>query len=312
MIYGLWQNPRYVETAGLVIGGLILLSIFTFFLKRKGPPYTSAWASLLSWLYVAPLLFLAFALPKPWPLIFITVMGVLSAKSFFQLVGMYHRSWFVWITYVFIFALGYMVYQNQTDPYYNMSPMMFLGAILCIPLLRNSATHMIQYIALSLLAFIFWGWSYLHMGRLLMFEHGELMVLYLYLLTEVSENASWACSKLFGRFKPFNKISNRVSVEGMIVAFCVTMLLAWGLRHLLPDRSEKFWIASGIVAAVFGRMGDLIINVFRRDLGIKNTGIFIIGRDGILSRVEKLIFVGPMYFYIWIYLQQHDVAAFGP
>lgn len=303
MIYGLWQNPRYVETAGLVIGGLIALTILVFFLKRKGPPYTSAWASLISWLYVAPLLFIAFAVPRPWPLIFITIMGVLSAKSFFQLVGMYHRSWFVWITYIFIFGLGYLIETGQTE-HYNVTPMIFLAAILLVPLVRNSATHMIQYIALSLLAFIFWGWSYMHMGRLLMFEHGELMVLYLYLLTEVSENASWACSKLFGKIKPFNKISNRVSLEGMIVAFCVTMLLAWGLRHLLPDRSEKFWIASGLVATVFGRMGDLIINVFRRDLGIKNTGIFIIGRDGILSRVEKLIFVGPMYFYIFIYLQQ--------
>lgn len=304
MIYGLWQNARYVETAGLVIGGLIVLAIVTFLLKRKGPPYTSAWASLLSWLYVAPLLFLAFALPRPWPLIFITVMGVLSAKSFFQLVGMYHRSWFVWATYIFIFALGYMIYSGHTDGYFHITPMIFLGTILLIPLLRNSATHMIQYIALSLLAFIFWGWSYMHMGRLLMFENGELMVLYLYLLTEVSENATWASSRLFGKIKPFDKISGRVSLEGMIVAFLVTMLLAWGMRHLLPDRSEQFWIAAGCVAVVFGRMGDLIINVFRRDLGVKNTGIFIIGRDGILSRVEKLIFVGPMFFYIYIYLQQ--------
>ena len=144
----------------------------------------------------------------------------------------------------------------------------------------------------------------MHMGRLLTFEGGELMVLYLYLLTEVSENTSWACSKLFGRHRPFSKISTKVTLEGMIVAFAVTMLVAWGLRHLLPDRSERFWIGAGLVAAVFGRMGDLIVSVIRRDLGIKNTGIFIIGRDGMLTRVDKLIFVGPLYFYLYIYLQQ--------
>lgn len=303
MIYGLWQNPRYVETAALVTGGLVLLAAILFFLKRKGPPYTSAWASIKSWLFVAPLLFAAFALPKPWPLLFTTWMGVLSAKSFFQLVGMYHRSWFVWTTYFFIFAAGHMINEGWLE-YYDLLPEIFLATILMIPLLRNSATHMIQYIALSLLAFLFWGWSFLHMGKLLMFPGGELMVLYLYLLTEVSENTSWACSRLFGRFKIFTKISSRVSVEGMIVAISVTMLLAWGMRHLLPDRSEKFWIASGLVAALFGRMGDLIINVFRRDLGVKNTGIFIIGRDGILTRVEKLMFVGPMFYYIFIYLQR--------
>lgn len=304
MIYGLWNNPRYVETAGLIIGALIILSVIVFFLKnRRGAPYTSAWASLKSWLFVTPFLFAIFALPKPFPLLFLTWTGVMSAKAFFQMVGMYHRSWFVWTTYIGIFALGHLIYHDQTE-FYNLSPMIFLFVISLIPILRNSATHMIQYMALSLLAFIFWGWSYMHMGRLLTFPGGELMVLYLYLLAEVSENTTWAVSKLIGKHKPFNRISNKISLEGMIVAFLMTMLCAWGLRHLLPDRSERFWIAAGLVAAIFGRMGDLIINVIRRDLGIKTTDIFIIGRGGALTRVDRLIVIGPMYFYLYIYLQQ--------
>jgi phosphatidate cytidylyltransferase len=306
MIYGLWNDPRYVEAAGVIMGTLVILSILVFFLKRKGAPYTSAWASLKSWLFVAPALFAVFAMPQPYPLLFLTLMGVLSSKSFFQMVGMYHRSWFVWVTYIFIFALAHLIYYDQLE-FYNLSPMIFLFVIALIPLLRNSATHMIQYIALSLLAFIFWGWSYMHMGRLLTFEGGALMVIYLYLLTEVSENTTWAVSILFGKIKPFSRISTKVSLEGMLAALMVTMLVAWGLRHLLPDRSEAFWIAAGLVAAVFGRMGDLTIAMIRRDLGIKNTGIFIIGRDGILTRVEKLIFIGPMYFYLYIYLQQFAI-----
>lgn len=303
MIYGLWNNPLYVQTAGLVIGSLIALSVLMFFLKRKGPPYTTAWASLKSWLFVAPLLFAAFASPKWLSLLFLAWMGVLSAKAFFQMVGMYHRSWFVWITYIFIFGLAHMIYYGQLE-FYNLTPMIFLFVIALIPIVRNSATHMIQYLALSLLAFIFWGWSFMHMGRLLTFPGGELLVIYLYALTEVSENTTWACSRLFGKIKPFSRITNKVSLEGMIVALFVTMLVAWALRHLLPDRSEAFWIAAGLVAAVFGRMGDLIINVIRRDLGIKNTDVFIIGRDGVSSRVDKMIFVGPLYFYLYIYLQQ--------
>ncbi|NJL24133.1 MAG: phosphatidate cytidylyltransferase [Calothrix sp. SM1_5_4] len=303
MLYGLWQNPLYVETAGLIVGSLILLSLVAFALRKKGAPYTSAWASLKSWLFVAPLLFAAFALPKPWPLIFVTWMGVLSAKSFYQMVGMYHRSWFIWTTYIFIFGLGYLIHSGHFE-FYNLSPMIFLFFITLIPILRNSATHMIQYMALSLMAFIFWGWCYMHMGRLLTFQGGEMMVLYLYLLAEVSENTCWAVSRLFGKYRPFSRISSKVTLEGMLVALAVTMLVAWGMRHLLPDRSERFWVAAGLVAAIFGRMGDLIINVIRRDLGIKNTGVFIIGRDGVLSRADKLIVIGPMYFYLFIWLQQ--------
>src|ERR1700729_2498673 len=115
MIYGLWNDPRYQQTAAIVLGSLIVLSTCMFFLKRKGSPYTSAWASLKSWLFVAPLLFACFALPQPWPLLFVTWVGVLSAKSFFQMVGMYHRSWFVWVTYLFIFAMGHFIYHEQME-----------------------------------------------------------------------------------------------------------------------------------------------------------------------------------------------------
>jgi phosphatidate cytidylyltransferase len=302
-MYGLWETSLYRQTAALVIGSLFLLAILFFIFRRRGPVGNTGWASIKSWIFVAPMLFAVFAIPKPWPLIFITFVAVISAKTFFQMVGMYHRSWFVWMTYIFIFGLGYMTYENL-DQYYNISPMLFLGCIALIPLIRNSAAQMIQYLALSLIAFCFWGWSLMHMGRLVMVDGGPLLVLYLYLLTEVSENVCWTASKLFGRIKPFNKISQKVTLEGMIAALIVTMLLAWGLRHLLPDRSEKFWIVSGLVAAVFGRFGDLILSVIRRDLGIKNTGIFIIGRGDILSRVDKLIFVAPAYYYLFVYLQQ--------
>lgn len=303
-MYGLWQNPIYQQTAGLVMASLIGLALVCFVFQSRSPIWFSGWVSLRSWIFVAPFVLAALALPRPGPLVFITFVAVFSAKRFFQMIGVYHRSWFVWMTYIFIFGLGYCIYENAYIEFYNISPMIFLGCIALIPLIRNSAAQMIQYLALSLIAFCFWGWSLMHMARLIMFDGGEMLVLYLYLLTEVSENVCWATSKAFGRIKPFNKISQKVTLEGMIVALFATMLLAWGMRHLLPDRSENFWVVAGLVAAVFGRFGDLILSVIRRDLGIKDTGIFIIGRGDILSRVDKLIFVGPMYFYLFIYLQQ--------
>ena len=304
MIYGMWQNPLYVNTVMIIVGALLALAPPLYLLKRLGPPYTSAWHSLTSWLIVAPIFFAIFAIPAPWPLVFVTWMSILCAKTFFQMVGMYHRSWFVICTYIGIATMGYLIYSGNLQEYYNIAPMIFLFVVSLIPLLRNSATNMIQYLALSLLAFIFWGWSYMHMARLLSFEGGILMVIYLYMLTEVSENVSWACSKLFGKIKPFSRISSKVTLEGMIVSLSITLLLAWGMRHLLPDPSEKFWIAAGLVAGIFGRFGDLMMSVIRRDLGIKNTGVFIFGRDDILTRLEKLIFVGPMFFYIFLYIQQ--------
>jgi phosphatidate cytidylyltransferase len=299
----LWHDRIFRETAALILGSLALVSIFIYFTRNKAAHLAAGWASLKSWFFVAPLFLIGIALPEPWPLVLLVFVGIFSAKIFFQMTGIYHRSWFVWITYLFILWLGYLTYRDDLE-LFNLAPMIFVGAVSVVPLLRNSATHMIQYIALSLLSLIFWGWSLMHMGLLLMMERGAYIVLYLYLLTEVSDAVALASSRTFGRLKPFDKISHRVTVEGTIVSILVSVLLAWGMRHLLPDRSERFWVAAGLIAAVVGRLGGLILSVIRRDLGIKNTGVFIIGRDDILSRTDKLIFVGPMYFYVYLYLQQ--------
>ena len=297
----LWNEPLYQETAVLILGIIVALTILVAIFKKRSGHFMAAWASLKSWLFVAPLLLVALALPSPWPLVFLTAVGIFSAKTFFQMVGMYHRSWFIWVTYIFIFGTGYLIYEGHTE-FYNISPMLFFACTALIPLLRNSAAQMIQYLALSLMAFIFFGWSFMHMGRLLMLPQGVYIVIYLYLLTEFSDIVSLASTRLFGRTKLFNKISPRITLEGLICSIVLSLVLAWGMRHLLPDRSDQFWIAAGIVAAIFGRFGDLILTVIRRDLGIKDTGVFIIGRGDILARVDKLILIGPLYYYIYLHL----------
>lgn len=299
----LFQDRIFQQTAALILAFLGVSSVLVFLLRKRFAHFMAAWASLKSWIFIAPLLLTMIALPNPWPLVFLVLIGIASAKKFFQMVGIYHRSWFVWATYLAIAGLGYLVYFDELE-IYNLSPMIFLGAISLIPLIRNSATNMIQYLALSLLGFIFWGWSFMHLGLLLMMEKGAFVVMYLYLLTEVSDFAALAGNRLFGKHKPFDRISHRVSVEGIILSVVLSLLLAWGMRHLLPDRSEKFWIAAGLTAAVIGRLGGLILSVIRRDLGIKSSGVFIFGRDDIISRTDKLIFVGPMYYYTFLYLQQ--------
>jgi phosphatidate cytidylyltransferase len=300
----LWSDRIYQETSLLIIGFIALVGIILFVMRKKTPHFTSAWASVKSWFFVAPILLFVFALPSPWPLVFLVFAGIFSAKTFFQMVGIYHRSYFVWATYLFMIALGFATY-HRFDGAYNVAPMIFLGLVSTIPLIRNSFTHMVQYMALALMACIFFGWSFMHLGRLLMMDGGVLLVIYLFILTEFSENISLATSRLFGRIKPFSKISSRVTLEGVLVSVLFSLLLAWAMRHLLPVRSEQFWIAAGLTAAIFGRFGDLILSVIRKDLGIKDTGVFIFGRGDILSRTDKLIFVGPMYYYIFLYLSRN-------
>ena len=299
----LWTDTLFRETAALIFAFLFAVGLALFLLHQTGAKFRGAWASVKSWLFASPLILLVAGLPYPYTLIFLVFIGVFSSKTFFRMVGIYHRSWFVWTTYVFIFALGALIHW-RLESYFDVMPMLFLGCLSAIPLLRNSATHMIQYIALSLLCYIFFGWAFLHLGRILMFEHGIYILLYLFILVEFASAVNIAAGRLYGRTKLFQKITSRVSVEGIFTSVTLTLLLAWGMRHMLPDRSEKYWVTAALIASLWGRSGELFLSVIRRDLGIKNSGIFIIGRDDILARVDKLVFVAPMFFYAYRWLQQ--------
>jgi phosphatidate cytidylyltransferase len=80
----------------------------------------------------------------------------------------------------------------------------------------------------------------------------------------------------------------------------ITILLAYGMRYLLPNSSEKYWLASGLVASFGGVLGDMVMTVVRRDAGVKIVSGFIIGRGDFLHRVDRLILVAPIYYFVML------------
>jgi phosphatidate cytidylyltransferase len=295
----LWQSTFYVRTVTSVVAFFFVVGAIVYFLQRRDPKWISVWASIKSWVITSPIIFFFAALHSPWPFVFVVLVAIFGAKTFFRMTGMYHRSWFVWLTYIFILIQGYLIY-NGHDRFFNIMPMLFLAATCLIPILRNSYTQMIQYIALSLINFIIMGWGFMHMGRIVLWENGPLIALYLMILFEFCEATNYAITRAFGKHKPIGNITSRFSIEGFLGSLALTLLLAWGLRYMLPDRSEIYWATCAISVAIFGRLGGLTLSVIRRDLNIKESGIFIIGRDDILSRIDKPMFAAPLIYYAFL------------
>ena len=291
----LWHSALYRETVFLVLGVLFTLAAGIFFARRSNPAMLAGWLSVKSWIFAAPVFLIVLGLPQPWALIVLTIIALAGAKSFFQITGMYHRSLFVWSCYLAIIASAVLIQENRLG-LFNLIPMLMLGAICVIPILQDSSKQMLQYISLCLICFVMVGWSFMHLGWILQMPQGPYLVIYLVLLTEVCDNIYLAASRL-GRHPIFQNIQSRRTWEGFIVALGSTLILAWGLRHMLPIRDPLHWGISGLVAALGGSMGDLVLAVIRRDLGIKDVGAFIIGRGDVLNRMDRLIFVAPIYYY---------------
>jgi phosphatidate cytidylyltransferase len=295
----LWENRYYVQTVTSVLMFFFVVGAVAYFMQRKNPKWIGVWASLKSWIITSPLIFFFAALPSPWPLIFIVTVAIFGAKTFFRMSGMYHRSWFVWLTYFFICIQGYSIYRGY-DRFFNIMPMIFLAVMSIIPIFRNSYSQMIQYIALSLINFIFMGWGFMHLGRIVLWPNGPLIALYLAILFEFCESSNYALTKAFGKTKPLSNITTRFSVEGFLGSIVLTLLLAWGGRNMLPSRAEIYWLTAGLTVAIVGRIGGITLSVIRRDLNIKESGIFIIGRDDILSRIDKPMFAAPVFYFAYL------------
>ena len=298
----LWSDPIYRETVAIVAAFVFSVGLAIYFFRDRSPHMKAGWASVKSWLFAAPVILFIAGLPSIWTLLSLTVLALLGAKSFFQIMGMYHRTYFVWACYLGMIFLSYAIHRGWWGVY-NVTPMFFLGFICTVPLMRNSYKHMIQYISLTLICFIFLGWGFLHLGKISSMESGAYLLIYIVILSEVCDNLNLALSRIFkSHFKPFNKITPRRSLAGFLISTILTLLLAWGLRHMLPIRTEVFWVAAGLSASLVGGFGDITMSVLRRDTGIKDVGAFILGRGDLLSRMDRLIFVAPVFYYSMSYL----------
>ncbi|GIL16912.1 MAG: hypothetical protein BroJett040_06630 [Oligoflexia bacterium] len=298
---GAWDSPIYRQTALIVLAFIFVSGIFVYFMRKKNYYFVVSWASIKSWLFVAPFLFLALGLPEPLPIILLTTIAIYGAKAYFQIMGMFHRSYFVMICYAGILALGYGIYSNHTN-FYNLTPMMVLGGACLVPLARNNFRRMIQYIALTNLGFVFLGWSFMHLGLILRLDNGIYQVMYLIILTEICDNTTLAISRYVGKRKLFDGIDHKRNLEAFLVSTVITIATAGAMRQLLPDRSEIYWLSSGLVAAFGGLIGDMVMTVLRKDVGVKVVSGFVLGRGDFLHRMDRMIFVAPIYYYIMLYL----------
>lgn len=294
-----WGDPVYRQTSAWVLGVLFLSAALVFWLRKKNAYWSVSWQSIKSWILVAPILFLFFGLREPVPLVVLSLLAVFGTKVFFQLLGMYHRNYFVLTCYAGIIGLSLCVWIGNRD-LYNLMPMLVLGLSCLIPLARNNFVKMIQYISLTQLAFVFLGWSFLHLAWIVREPQGLYQLMYLIILTEFCDNTNLALSRVLGKRLIFDRIDRRRTLAGLCVSALATLTLAFAMRFLLPDSGVNSWWVAGLIASLGGFVGDMVMTVLRKDAGIMVVGPFILGRGDFLHRMDRLIFVAPIYYFVLV------------
>ena len=121
-----------------------------------------------------------------------------------------------------------------------------------------------------------------------------------------NDTGAYCSGSLLGKHKLFPRISPAKSWEGSIGG-ALFVLIAAAVVGYLESQSNALsgltivqWLGLGLVVTVFGTWGDLVESLFKRTLGIKDSGNILPGHGGMLDRFDSSLMAIPasvVYLY---------------
>lgn len=134
-----------------------------------------------------------------------------------------------------------------------------------------------------------------------------LVPLCLFIFLWVNDSGAYCTGSLIGKHKLFPRISPGKTWEGSIGGGVLVLIVAGVIGYLANrDQSNPHllsiagWIGLGLVVVVFGTLGDLVESLFKRTLGIKDSGNILPGHGGMLDRFDSSLLAIPaavIYLY---------------
>lgn len=115
--------------------------------------------------------------------------------------------------------------------------------------------------------------------------------------TWANDVCAYLFGSMFGKHKLAPKISPSKSIEGAVAGLLGTMAVAF-LWAAIFKANLPAAILIAAISAIASQAGDLAESMFKRDIGIKDTGNIIPGHGGILDRFDSLFFVVPLFYLV--------------
>ena len=140
--------------------------------------------------------------------------------------------------------------------------------------------------------------------------YSSLLPLSVFIFLWTNDTGAYLSGSLFGKHKLFPRVSPGKSWEGsigggilvIVVAALIGMYENSDMHASNAEVSLNIvqWIGMGVVVVFFGTWGDLVESLFKRTIGIKDSGNILPGHGGMLDRFDSSLMAIPaavIYLY---------------
>lgn len=294
------NDPLFVPLVMRVAGVLSLaLGALVIHAPRRGNKLTEdilikRWRT---WLVIAIVLIVALlsgALPMIVILTAMIVQGLREYANLVKLPGLYRR--------VLLLTGGVMpvVTWISQDLFYLAAPAFLVLATLQPLRSFPDNPHAVRDLAFAALGWGYIAWFLTHLMMIhLYISEGPGLLIALIAGVALSDVGAYTLGTSFGRKKLAPTISPNKTVAGgigNIFGAYIGFLLMW---FAIPaNLSPVLIVVLPLFIAVGSLWGDLVESVLKREFGVKDAGDWLPGFGGLLDRIDSLILVAPITYYV--------------
>lgn len=301
-------NPNIFFTLAFIFVLLAGAMGFIKHLQRKNnKPYTELYDRTKSWFFMILIIVLALFFNNIVAMVFFALLSYLALKEYFTLIPtrltdrriLFYGYLVIIFQYYFAYIQWYEVF-IITIPVYLFLFLPFRQMLIGDTAGFINNTSKVQW-GVMLFVFAISHVAYLFMLPPLGSVTTAMMVLFLIFLTELNDILQFVCGKCFGKHKIIPKVSPNKTVEGFLGGVIITTILAVVFSYLTPFGIAQA-IGAGLIISIGGFIGDVVVSMVKRDVGVKDSGNMIAGHGGIIDRIDSLTYTAPLFFHYVYYL----------
>lgn len=238
---------------------------------------------------------------------FLLLMGLIGVGTLYEYQRLVTKSGadpqrgYGMVAGIFILVLNFMVARGSV-PALCLIWLLVVGMLFFIIELYRKREHPLQNIAVSLAGLFY---TFIPVSVLCYFAFPGMgaytpWIVLSYIFTVwANDVGAYLVGSVLGRHPLFPRISPKKSWEGFIGGVIAAVVFSAYMGHHL-GMNEWVWGGFGLVVAVSGVYGDLVESLFKRSVGVKDSGSIMPGHGGFLDRFDALLLSVPFVFIYFI------------